>query len=156
MRHVPGRPAGRERNNRPIIFSCCNDFGIFLLKEETRQMPTYDYECQSCGHRFDEFQNMSDPALTTCPSCNEDALRRLIGGGIGVIFKGSGFYVTDSKSGSPKKSATTSSNGEGSSDKSESSTTDSKKSDGTTSESKATGTAKSESASTGNKSAAAK
>jgi len=63
-------------------------------------MPTYEYECETCGHRFDAFQNMSDPALSTCPSCNEESLRRLIGGGIGVIFKGSGFYVNDSKKGS--------------------------------------------------------
>jgi putative FmdB family regulatory protein len=119
-------------------------------------MPTYDYECQSCGHRFDEFQNMSDSALTTCPSCNEDALRRLIGGGIGVIFKGSGFYVTDSKSGSSKKSGTAGSNGEGSSDKSDSSTTDSKKNDSSGSESKSTGSTKSETSSKDTKSAAAK
>ena len=63
-------------------------------------MPTYDYECQSCGHRFDQFQNMSDEPLRDCPTCGAPALKRLVGGGIGVIFKGSGFYVTDSKSSS--------------------------------------------------------
>lgn len=63
-------------------------------------MPTYDYECQSCGHRFDQFQNMSAEPLRDCPSCGEPALKRLVGGGIGIIFKGSGFYVTDSKSSS--------------------------------------------------------
>ena len=69
-------------------------------------MPTYEYECRSCGHRFDQFQNMSDDPLRDCPSCAEPALKRLVGGGIGVIFKGSGFYVTDSKSsGSAKKPA---------------------------------------------------
>jgi len=69
-------------------------------------MPTYDYECRQCGHRFDQFQNMSDDPLSVCPSCGEDALKRLVGGGIGVIFKGSGFYVNDSKSsGASKKSA---------------------------------------------------
>ena len=73
-------------------------------------MPTYDYECEACGHRFDAFQNMSDPALTTCPSCEEDALKRLIGGGIGVIFKGSGFYVNDSR----KSGSSSSSSGSGS------------------------------------------
>jgi putative FmdB family regulatory protein len=60
-------------------------------------MPTYDYQCDACGHRFEEVQSMRDDALTVCPSCNEAALRRLITGGTGVIFKGSGFYVTDSK-----------------------------------------------------------
>lgn len=70
-------------------------------------MPTYEYECQSCGHQFDQFQNMSDDPLEVCPSCSESALKRLVGGGIGIIFKGSGFYVTDSKSsGSPKKAET--------------------------------------------------
>lgn len=69
-------------------------------------MPTYDYECDACGHTFDAFQNMSDAPLKKCPSCGKLKLRRLIGGGLGVIFKGSGFYVTDSKksSGGSKKS----------------------------------------------------
>ncbi|MCG8452146.1 MAG: zinc ribbon domain-containing protein [Spirochaetales bacterium] len=72
-------------------------------------MPTYDYECRSCGHRFETFQSMSDDALVQCPECKKDELRRLIGGGSGIIFKGSGFYVNDSKkgssSGSPKGQA---------------------------------------------------
>lgn len=57
-------------------------------------MPTYEYECKSCGHTFDVFQNMSDEPLKVCPECGKE-LRRLIGGGTGIIFKGSGFYVTD-------------------------------------------------------------
>jgi len=57
-------------------------------------MPTYEYQCESCGHRFDQFQNMSDDPLKTCPECGGD-LRRLIGTGAGVLFKGSGFYATD-------------------------------------------------------------
>lgn len=60
-------------------------------------MPTYDYECDACGHQFEAFQSMRDDALSVCPECNESALRRLITGGTGVIFKGSGFYVNDSK-----------------------------------------------------------
>ena len=59
-------------------------------------MPNYDYECKTCGHSFEAFQNMSDPPLSTCPKCG-NGVRRLIGGGLGIIFKGSGFYVTDSK-----------------------------------------------------------
>jgi putative FmdB family regulatory protein len=57
-------------------------------------MPTYEYECKTCGHTFDAFQSMSDAALKICPKCGEE-LRRIINGGSGVIFKGSGFYVTD-------------------------------------------------------------
>lgn len=57
-------------------------------------MPTYDYECSRCGHTFEAFQKMSDAALTACPKC-AGQLRRLIGAGAGIIFKGSGFYATD-------------------------------------------------------------
>jgi putative FmdB family regulatory protein len=65
-------------------------------------MPTYDYKCSNCGHLFEEVQSMKDPMLTKCPQCGKDMLVRLIGGG-GVIFKGSGFYQTDYKSSSEKK-----------------------------------------------------
>ena len=58
-------------------------------------MPTYDYLCSACGHRFEEFQSMSAKALRQCPECKKNALDRLIGAGAGVIFKGSGFYQTD-------------------------------------------------------------
>ena len=61
-------------------------------------MPTYEYECKSCRHTFDAFQSIKDEPLKICPKCNQE-LRRLINGGTGVIFKGSGYYVTD-KSGS--------------------------------------------------------
>lgn len=60
-------------------------------------MPTYDYECTKCGYTFEQFQKMSDQPLSECPYCG-GRVRRLIGGGLGVIFKGSGFYVTDNKS----------------------------------------------------------
>lgn len=59
-------------------------------------MPTYDYECTECGYTFEYFQSMSDEPLKVCPKC-KGKVRRLIGGGLGVIFKGSGFYVTDNK-----------------------------------------------------------
>jgi putative FmdB family regulatory protein len=62
-------------------------------------MPTYEYECKNCGH-FDAFQKMSDDALKICPSCGAQVRRLIVGGG-GIIFKGSGFYVTD-KSGRQK------------------------------------------------------
>ncbi len=60
-------------------------------------MPTYEYECEGCGHAFEEFQSMSAAALKNCPKCHEDKLQRLIGAGAGIIFKGSGFYETDYK-----------------------------------------------------------
>jgi putative FmdB family regulatory protein len=60
-------------------------------------MPTYEYECQACGHRFDVLQKITDEPLTKCPSCHRSRLKRLIGAGLGVIFKGSGFYTTDYK-----------------------------------------------------------
>ena len=71
-------------------------------------MPTYDYECQSCGHVFEYFQSMSDDPLKECPKCGSE-VKRLIGGGMGIIFKGSGFYVTDNRSGSGGSSSTSSS-----------------------------------------------
>jgi len=61
-------------------------------------MPTYEYECEACGHRFEEFQQMSDALLRACPKCRKRKLRRLLGGGSAVIFKGSGFYQTDYRS----------------------------------------------------------
>lgn len=80
-------------------------------------MPTYDYECKGCGHIFEYFQNMSDDPLSECPKCGSE-VKRLIGGGLGVIFKGSGFYVTDNK----KSSSNSASSGEaGTSKKSDSS-----------------------------------
>jgi putative FmdB family regulatory protein len=57
-------------------------------------MPTYEYECKECGHCFEVFQAMSDQPIKKCPKCGKE-VRRLIFGGTGVIFKGSGFYVTD-------------------------------------------------------------
>src|SRR5207247_2848565 len=60
-------------------------------------MPTYEYECSACGHEFETIQNMSEGALRKCPKCGKLKLERLISGGAGVIFKGSGFYETDYK-----------------------------------------------------------
>lgn len=57
-------------------------------------MPTYDYECGRCGHTFEAFQSMTEKPLRTCPECR-GRVRRLIGAGAGIIFKGSGFHATD-------------------------------------------------------------
>jgi len=67
-------------------------------------MPTYEYECESCGHRFEQFQSMSDAPLKTCPKCGQ-AIRRLIGTGGGIIFKGPGFHSNDYGSSSPAHGA---------------------------------------------------
>ena len=68
-------------------------------------MPTYDYECEACGHRFEEFQSITAKPIRRCPVCDKEAVKRLIGTGGGVIFKGSGFYATDYRSDSYKNSA---------------------------------------------------
>ncbi len=60
-------------------------------------MPTYEYRCRSCGFELEEFQSMTEAPLTRCPSCSSDSLARILGGGGGLIFRGSGFYLTDYK-----------------------------------------------------------
>lgn len=67
-------------------------------------MPTYEYRCGDCGHEFEEFQAISDPPITICPSCSGKT-ERVISGGAGLIFKGSGFYITDYRSGKYKAEA---------------------------------------------------
>lgn len=58
-------------------------------------MPTYDYRCNSCGHVFEEMQSIKAEPLKDCPKCHQPQLVRLMAGGAGMIFKGSGFYLTD-------------------------------------------------------------
>lgn len=70
-------------------------------------MPTYAYACRSCGHAFDAVQSFSDDALTVCPECGGELRKQY--GSIGVTFNGSGFYRTDSRSGSASGSAASSS-----------------------------------------------
>src|ERR1700691_2922526 len=71
-------------------------------------MPTYEYECPKCGHHFEKFQSMRDEPLKKCPKCGRASLKRLVGVGAGLIFKGSGFYITDYR----KKGQTRPSEGE--------------------------------------------
>ena len=66
-------------------------------------MPTYDYRCEECGHEFELFQQMSEPVKKKCPECSKLKLKRLIGSGSAIVFKGSGFYETDYRSASYKK-----------------------------------------------------
>ncbi len=68
-------------------------------------MPTYDYVCDGCGHAFELFQSITDKVKRTCPECKKRKLRRLIGTGAAIMFKGSGFYQTDYRSDSYKKGA---------------------------------------------------
>lgn len=68
-------------------------------------MPTYDYECEACAHKFELFQGINDPVETKCPECKKKKLRRLFGTGGAIVFKGSGFYQTDYRSESYKKGA---------------------------------------------------
>lgn len=67
-------------------------------------MPTYDYLCLECGHQFEARQSMKDPHLTECPNC-KGKVKRKVGLGSGLIFKGSGFYITDYRSDSYKAAA---------------------------------------------------
>jgi len=67
-------------------------------------MPTYEYNCENCGHRFEQLQSITAKSLRKCPKCGKSSLKRLIGTGAGLIFKGSGFYATDYRSESYKES----------------------------------------------------
>ena len=80
-------------------------------------MPTYEYRCKACGFEFEEFQSMSADSLIICPKCAEPSLKRLMSSGAGLVFKGSGFYLTDYK-----KTSSSSSSGSQSESKSESKT----------------------------------
>ncbi len=66
-------------------------------------MPTYDYECDACNHKFELYQGINDEVQKKCPECKKNKLRRLIGTGAAIVFKGSGFYQTDYRSDSYKK-----------------------------------------------------
>jgi putative FmdB family regulatory protein len=68
-------------------------------------MPTYEYVCQKCGHEFEQFQSIKDDPLTKCPACKRGKVVRKIGTGAGLLFKGSGFYITDYRSESYKSGA---------------------------------------------------
>jgi putative FmdB family regulatory protein len=74
-------------------------------------MPTYDYVCDHCDHSFELFQSITADAERKCPKCKKLKLRRLIGPGAAIVFKGSGFYTTDYRSASYKKGAAAESNG---------------------------------------------
>lgn len=99
------------------INPCINKNGEWSI------MPTYDYRCEKCGEHFEYFQKMSAEPLSVCEKCGGH-LVRLLGAGVGIIFKGSGFYCTDykSKSGSPSSSSPSSSSSSSSSTESKTET----------------------------------
>ena len=68
-------------------------------------MPTYEYACDSCDHHFEAFQSMTEAPLRKCPECGRKHVRRLISGGAGFLFKGSGFYITDYRNEGYKQAA---------------------------------------------------
>ncbi|MDP1797868.1 MAG: zinc ribbon domain-containing protein [Planctomycetaceae bacterium] len=68
-------------------------------------MPTYEYACDACDHKWEEFQSIKAPATQKCPTCGKKKARRLISAGGGFLFKGTGFYITDYRSEGYKKSA---------------------------------------------------
>ena len=68
-------------------------------------MPTYEYACEACDHQFEHFQSITASPIRTCPECKKRKVRRLISGGSGFLFKGSGFYTTDYRSESYKQAA---------------------------------------------------
>jgi putative FmdB family regulatory protein len=72
-----------------------------LAKTGRFSMPTYDYACPKCGYTFELVQSMRDEPIKKCPKCKKTGVKRLIGGGSGLIFKGTGFYITDYKNKKP-------------------------------------------------------
>jgi putative FmdB family regulatory protein len=68
-------------------------------------MPTYEYECEACGHRFEKFQSITAKPVRTCPDCGKPRCKRLLGTGSALIFRGSGFYATDYRSKSYREAA---------------------------------------------------
>jgi putative FmdB family regulatory protein len=82
-------------------------------------MPTYDYICDACGHEFEAFESIKADPQRVCPSCREEKLRRKLGSGAAILFKGSGFYQTDYRSESYKKAARAESGGGETSSKSD-------------------------------------
>lgn len=117
-------------------------------------MPTYDYQCQACGHSWELFQSMNDDPVKSCPKCKKRKAKRLLGVGAGLIFKGTGFYETDykNKSGGEKKEGSGDSDS-GSSDSSKSSDSGKSSDSSKSSDSKSSSTKKESKKSSGTKKA---
>jgi len=116
-------------------------------------MPTYDYECDACGHEFELFQRITEDPIKKCPECKKKKVRRLFGTGAAIMFKGSGFYETDYRSESYKKAAKDDKKKSDSGSKSDSGKSDSKsKSDSSSSAKSDSSKSKKNSGSKGKKS----
>ena len=102
-------------------------------------MPTYEYKCLDCGIQFDRFQSITEDPIQECPECS-GRTKRLIGAGAGLIFKGSGFYITDYRSEGYKESAKKDKDSSSSSDGADSKSGDSKGGDSKSGDSKSTKT----------------
>ena len=114
-------------------------------------MPTYDYVCDTCGNEFEAFESIVSQPQTDCPKCKAPKLRRKIGPGAAILFKGSGFYKTDYRSDSYKSAAKAEKSSSDSSDSSGTSKSDSSKSDAPkTDSSKSTSTSSSSPSSSSN------
>src|SRR5213076_2311599 len=92
-------------------------------------MPTYEYKCDACGHQFERFQSITAAPVKRCPKCGKNKVRRLISTGAGLIFKGSGFYITDYRSDSYKEKAKSESGEKSDTAKSDTAKSDSSKSE---------------------------
>lgn len=90
-------------------------------KLESKKMPTYEYHCDGCGKNVDIFHSMTAAPAEVCPNCGAKKLHRLISGGSGIIFKGSGFYCTDYKKSSSTPASTSNTTSSSSDDSSKSS-----------------------------------
>jgi putative FmdB family regulatory protein len=78
-----------------MLKSANSDFTFQISNFKFKNMPTYEYKCDACGHTFERFQSITADPIKRCPECGKAKVRRLIGTGAGLIFKGSGFYITD-------------------------------------------------------------
>src|SRR3954453_1681264 len=107
-------------------------------------MPTYEYQCDACGKKFEKFQSIKSGPIRKCPNCGKSKVRRLISTGAGLIFKGSGFYITDYRSESYKEKAKSESGEKSDTAKPDTTKTDKAKTDSSKSEAAKTDAPKAE------------
>ena len=108
-------------------------------------MPTYEYRCRECGHELEVVQAFTDDALTTCPACGVESLRKVFGA-VGISFKGSGFYKTDSRGSSSSTSSSSTTSGSGDAASSSTSSSDSSAASSSTDSSSSTSSDKAKTA----------